>query len=162
MKPFWEYHQQPKLAIATAVLQPQPELLIRCQLSWFNTLANPTAYECQVRTNTSEDNLGVTGSLQWLYEHTTAPVIAFLHSDCEIFEPGWDERVLREFDDPRVGVVGFGGSRGHGDADIYKIPYQLQQLRRIDYLSNTTDAEAHGERFTGSCEVATLDGFALI
>jgi GT2 family glycosyltransferase len=119
-------------------------------------------YECVIRYNTPDDNLGVTGSLQWLYEHTTAPVIAFLHSDLEIFEPGWDARVLKEFDDPKVGLVGFGGGLQHGSTDIYKIPYALGQLARFDYRSNTTDAEQHGERFVESCEVAVLDGFALI
>jgi len=70
--------------------------------------------------------------------------------------------VLREFDDPKVGVVGFGGAKGHGEDDIYKTPYRLTQLRRIGYLSNTQDAETHGERFTGGTDVAVLDGFALI
>ena len=46
--------------------------------------------------------------------------------------------------------------------DIYKVPYYLQQLGRSYYRSNTIDAESHGERFTGACDVATLDGFALI
>src|SRR5262249_39261521 len=36
------------------------------------------------------------------------------------------------------------------------------QLARGAYLSNTDDAESHGRRFTGSCDVAVLDGFALI
>ena len=67
-----------------------------------------------------------------------------------------------EFADPSVGVVGFGGALQHGDPDIYKVPYYLQQLGRSYYRSNTDDAESHGERFTGACDVATLDGFALI
>lgn len=153
-----------QLAITTAVLEQvdgnHGELICRCLQSWQDTAKLPA--EWQTRYNKLDDNLGVTGSLQWLYEHTTAPVIAFLHSDCEIFEPGWDERVLAEFDDPKVGVVGFGGGRQHGHEDIYKTPYRLQQLARFDYLSNTRDAEIHGARFDGSCEVAVLDGFALV
>jgi len=154
----------PWLAITTAVLGEPTSLINNCWNSLENNCTSRSRQgdEWLVRHNTPEDNLGVTGSLQWLYEHTTAPVIAFLHSDLEIFESGWDERVLREFDDPAVGVVGFGGAKGHGEDDIYKTPYNLTQLRRIDYLSNTTDAEQHGTRFTGSCEVAVLDGFALV
>src|SRR5262249_58944005 len=110
-----------------------------------------------IRRNAIDDNLGVTGSLQWLYKHTTAPIIAFLHSDCEIHEKGWDERVLSEFDDSQVGLVGFGGGLIHGTPDIYRTPYRLGQLARGAYLSNTDDAESHGRRFTGSCDVAVLD-----
>lgn len=157
----------PKLAITTAVLEQSNgghgDLICRCHDSWMATSSyTHYTHESVTRWNTPDDNLGVTGSLQWLYEHTTAPIIAYLHSDTEIFEQGWDARVLKEFDDPSVGVVGFGGSIQHGEDDIYKLPYKLTQLRRIGYMSNTTDAEIHGDRFVGSREVAVLDGFALI
>lgn len=153
------------LAITTSFLEGAADtsLILKCQQSWVDTLGDRRDdYERKFRYNTQDDNLGVTGSLQWCYEHTAAPIIAFLHSDCEIFEQGWDERVLREFDDPSVGVVGFGGALQLGEDDIYKKPYEMHQLRRIGYRSNTNDAETHGERFTGECDVATLDGFALI
>lgn len=149
-----------QLAITTAILLPVSELITTCIQSWEKT--RTMRHETCLRENTVDDNLGVTGSLQWCYEHTQAPIIAHFHSDLQIFEPGWDERVLREFDDPRVGVVGFGGALQLGDDDLYRTPYRLQQLRRIDYRSNTHDAEQHGERFTGACDVATLDGFALV
>lgn len=162
---------QPKLAITTAVLAEEtagggakwPPLIERCVNSWSIMITSPSCdIQWVTHSNFPHDNLGVTGSLQWLYEHTTAPIIAFLHSDCEILEQGWDERVLREFDDPEVGLVGFGGGLQHGSDDIYKTPYQLQQLARFGYLSNTTDAESHGTRFTSSCDVAVLDGFCLV
>jgi hypothetical protein len=148
-----------KLAITTAVLGV-PDEVCRSAESHKETATGVNEYACRI--NTQDDNLGVTGSLQWCYEHTTAPIIAFLHSDTEIFEEGWDERVLREFDDPAVGVVGFGGALQLGEDDIYKKPYEMHQLRRIGYMSNTNDAETHGSRFGGECDVATLDGFALI
>jgi len=153
-----------QLAITTAVLE-QPngghgDLVYRCTASQQETAIGE--HEFLIRYNKLSDNLGVTGSLQWLYEHTTAPIIAFLHSDCEIFEQGWDERALREFDDPKVGVVGFGGATQLGHDDLYKTPYKLQQLARFGYASNTKDAEQHGERFEGSRDVAVLDGFSLI
>lgn len=150
-----------KLAVTTAMLNPSPTGVIgRCVESQADTCK--TNIEWRIRWNYLDDNLGVTGSLQWLYENTTADIIAFLHSDLEIFEQGWDERVLAEFEDPAVGIVGFGGALQLGENDIYRTPYKLTQLRRIDYRSNTRDAEAHGERFVGACDVVTLDGFALI
>lgn len=156
----------PRLAITTSVLEPQSELLLKCFHSQCVTTTREPfrsdGHEWLTRHNTPEDNLGVTGSLQWLYEHTTAPIIAFIHSDVEIYEQGWDERVLKEFDDPSVGVVGFGGATQLGADDIYRTPYRLMQLRRINYMSNQTDAEAHGRSFTGECDVATCDGFALV
>lgn len=145
-----------KLAVTTAVLEPCTPLIQRCVKSWL------AGNEWLTRKNSLDDNLGVTGSLQWLYEHTTAPIIAFLHSDCEIHEPGWDERVLKEFADPTIGVVGFGGAVQLGTDDIYKTPYRLQQLARVGYMSNQTDWPTHGALMTGECDVATLDGFSLI
>lgn len=89
-------------------------------------------------------------------------ILAFLHDDVLVHDPDWVQRVLKEFEDPQVGLVGFGGATGHGDPNLYKIPYDYRQLGRSNFLSNMTDAEAHGKRFTTSCDVAVLDGFALI
>jgi hypothetical protein len=108
---------------------------------------------------------GRDGMLQ-AYEHGWRTcgddVTAFLHDDLLIYDPKWSKRVLREFDDASVGLVGFGGALGHGSDDLYKTPYDYRQLGRSWYRSNTTDAELHGERFAGECDVAVLDGFALI
>lgn len=112
--------------------------------------------------NTPESNLGVLGSFQAGYERTTAPVIAYLHDDVTIRDSDWAERVLAEFADPQVGVVGFCGALRHGHVNLYKVPYQLVHLARYDVLSNMDDAEVHGARFAGVCDVAVLDGFALI
>ena len=89
-------------------------------------------------------------------------VLAYIHDDVLIREPNWHEHALKEFEDEKVGVVGFGGALVHGSPDLYKRPYNLQQLGRAFYLSNVDDAEVHGARFTGSSECAVLDGFALI
>jgi hypothetical protein len=89
-------------------------------------------------------------------------ILAYFHDDLLICEPNWHERVLVEFDDPTVGLVGFGGALQHGSADLYRTPYKLQQLGRTDYVSNVEDAEVHGARYEGSCDVAVLDGFVLI
>ena len=90
-------------------------------------------------------------------------VLAYLHDDTlAVNAPGWPERVFAEFKDPAVGLVGFGGALGHGSPELYKAPYDYHQLGRSDFLSNMSDAEAHGTRFDGACDVAVLDGFALI
>lgn len=105
---------------------------------------------------------GPVGCLQLAYEAADTDILALVHDDVEIHEPGWDARVLREFADPSVGVVGFGGATGLADDDIYQTPYRLQQLARHNYASNVDDAEVHGERFAGERDVAVLDGFCLI
>lgn len=90
------------------------------------------------------------------------PLLAFFHDDLLIHDETWVDRVLAEFEDPAVGLVGFGGALGHGSPSLYRDPYDYHQLARHDFRSNMTDAENHGTRFTGSCDVAVLDGFALI
>jgi len=121
-----------------------------------------------VHHNSIDNNLGVVGSYQQILDNVTQDgeirweLLAFIHDDVICRERGWDERVLHEFEDPEVGLVGFGGARWHGVSELYKRPYELIQLVRGDYMSNTDDAEVHGARFTGSCDVAVLDGYVLI
>lgn len=130
--------------------------------TWVNGLADK-ASPVAIQLNTADNNLSVVGSYEHLYRRPIdAEILAFLHDDVICREANWDERVLKEFNDPTVGIVGFGGALQHGDSNIYKTPYRLQQLGRSGYLSNVDDAEVHGQRFTGSCDVAVLDGFALI
>lgn len=101
-------------------------------------------------------------AMQEAYENTDADILCYLHDDVICHEPSWQDRVMKEFQDPKVGVVGFGGSLWHGSPDIYKVPYHISQLGRSYYMSNVDDAEVHGARFTGERDVATLDGFALL
>lgn len=89
-------------------------------------------------------------------------LLVFLHDDLLIHDRDWLVRVEKEFSDPKVGLVGFAGGLVHGSPDLYRTPYKLQQLGRGGFRSNLEDAETHGERFTGSCDIAVLDGFALI
>ena len=113
-------------------------------------------------TNTLENNLGVVGAYGKLYEQHSEDILLYLHDDAICREPDSDLRLMAEFiADPEVAVCGFGGALWHGLPDLYKVPYQLQQLQRGDYRSNVDDAEVHGKRFTGRCNVAVLDGFAL-
>lgn len=106
-------------------------------------------------------NMQIPQCFNAIYASTTEPIISYMHDDVEIYEPGWDNRVLREFDDPSVGLVGFGGALGHGTPNLYTTPYFLPNLARQQFMSNMRSAERHGARFTGARDVAVLDGFAL-
>lgn len=90
-----------------------------------------------------------------------ADILALLHDDLLIHETDWDERILAEFSDPSVVLVGFGGAPGVGAPALYSQPFEVTALGRIGYQSNTRDAERHGSRFLGSRAVAILDGLAL-
>lgn len=92
-----------------------------------------------------------------------AEVVACLHDDLEILVRGWDEEIEELFVRNRHALLcGFGGAKGLGALDIYKTPYRLEQLARVDFISNMKDAEAHGRRSQLPQEVACLDGFSLI
>ena len=106
-------------------------------------------------------NNGVLEAYQWAFEKSHEPILAFIHDDVMIHEHEWDRRVLKEFEDPAVGLVGFGGALGHGTPDLYEVPYHLPNLARQHFMSNMRNAETHGARLTGECDVAVLDGFAL-
>ena len=108
-------------------------------------------------------NSGMLQAYEFGYRHVPdASILAFFHDDLLVHDQDWVSRVLKEFEDPKVGLVGFGGALGHGSPELYKVPYDYHQLGRSDFLSNMTDAENHGKRFTGACDVAVLDGFSLI
>lgn len=133
-----------------------------CQLDRFclEPLADELGERLTVWGSTSRH--GPVACLERGYILSTAPYLAYIHDDVEIYEPGWDATVLAEFDRGGVGVVGFGGAIGLGTDDIYQTPYRLQQLARIGYASNVTDWKTHGGWFNGSRRVATIDGFAMI
>lgn len=89
-------------------------------------------------------------------------VVALLHNDLMVRQPGWDATLLAWFHHhPDAGVVGFHGARGLGAAGIYRTPYRLEQLARWDTMSNLEDAEAHGARRTTPARVAVVDGMAI-
>lgn len=92
-----------------------------------------------------------------------ADVIAALHDDLEIYEGNWGRQVVEWFEQhSKCGLLGFGGGRGLGAADIYQTPYNPMQLARQDFVSNMRDAEAHGRRVQVPTKVACLDGFSQV
>lgn len=97
------------------------------------------------------------------FRNTTEDLIAYLHDDLSVYEHGWDLRVLREFDDPTVGVVGFFGAFAACNPRLYLEPCVTSNFARGWVVSNTR-REAHlvGERYAGCADIAQFDGFALI
>lgn len=106
-------------------------------------------------------NMTIPHCFEAVYRNTTEPIICLIHDDVNIYEQDWDKRVLAQFDNPTVGLVGFGGALGHGTSNLYEVPYHLPNLARQNFMSNMRDAEKHGARFRGERDVVVLDGFAL-
>jgi glycosyltransferase involved in cell wall biosynthesis len=98
-----------------------------------------------------EENVGVVRSLQDAYTASSGDIIAVIHNDLTILEHAWNERVVRVFADPMVGLVGFFGAK-HAAANG----------GRNDCISNLLDAEHHGIRCSGNEAVVLFDGIALI
>lgn len=127
---------------------------LKCVRSWTMNASQPHfAYVVK--------NRDVVEAFQLAYENTRQDIISYCHDDLVIKEKNWDERILREFDDPTVGLVGVAGSLGHGSPNLYTSEYHLPNLARQHFMSNMADAEKHGARFTGVRDVACLDGMAL-
>lgn len=125
-----------------------------CVDTWYATASNDHPWILA-------PHMSIPQCFEAVYKSTTEPILALIHDDVEIYEKGWDLRVLAQFEDPQVGVVGFGGALGHGSPNLYKVPYHLPNLARQNFMSNMRSAETHGTRFIGERDVAILDGFAL-
>ncbi|MDE2104233.1 MAG: glycosyltransferase family 2 protein [Patescibacteria group bacterium] len=132
------------------------------------TLRQPTWESCLNSWHhpyTLLDNKACGDSLMESYqkaaESSSADILGYVHDDVVCLVDDWKARVMAEFDDSEVGLVGFGGALSHGTPDIYRTSYVLTQIGRGKFLSNMKEAENHGRRFQGSCDVAVLDGFVL-
>lgn len=89
-------------------------------------------------------------------------IVAYMHDDVFIHEDGWDERVVRAFQDPTVVLGGFMGSIGMASEGQYDIPYQMHHLARYGCRSNLTNALQHGEHTVAECPVSFVDGLSMI
>lgn len=93
----------------------------------------------------------------------TPKVIVALHDDVEVYEDGWDAKVLAAFASKQnLGLAGFSGAAGLGADDIYRTEYSPMQLARQGFVSNLRDAEAHGRRSEVVEASVCCDGFSLI
>lgn len=130
---------------------------------------------CEFVTGRAPENRGISHGLRALFElaRTSWPddpeheLLAFIHDDLFVKEDGWDERVRRAFDDPKVGLVGFAGATGLGFDDLYRNPAYKDRgdrgLVREGFASNLVGcAEAFGVRVTTETPCVFLDGMAVI
>jgi GT2 family glycosyltransferase len=131
------------------------------QPSWQSCVASWHETASKVYPHRIIRHFDVLEAYQIAYEDSTEPVIAYIHDDVMIYEPNWDVRVLKEFEDPTVGLVGFGGAWGHGEPWMYQRPFEVPSLVRKGFMSNQRTAERDGSRMTGERDVAVLDGFAM-
>lgn len=100
----------------------------------------------------NEENVGVLKSMNQCIEKSNGDVVAILHNDVNVFEIGWDKRVMGEFyKDQLLGLAGFLGAQGC-----------MPDGGRMNTVSNLLEAEIHGERVTGTKRVAIFDGLSLI
>lgn len=131
-----------------------------CLASWADGDIAPTGWNARLMENdlTGESLME---SYQRAFEESTADIIGYIHDDLICHDHLWHQRVKQEFSDESIGLVGFAGAKGHGALDLYTSPYKLSNLGRERFMSNLIEAEQHGERFAGSCDVSVLDGLAI-
>jgi hypothetical protein len=91
-------------------------------------------------------------------------IACHVHDDLELVETPnrfWDVATISAFDDPKIGLVGWGGATGLGHKDLYKVQYKIENLARENYASAVSDWKEHGSYLDRPREVAVLDGFAM-
>lgn len=119
----------------------------------------------------NDENIGVLPALNqaWRVLKNITDYIFYTHNDVLIHEKGWDDKLVRILsEEENVGVAGFYGAKGIGTNDIYKSPYIMQQLIRLQNVSNChrMNAAIHGFRPIRNNketeDVAVMDGFSLI
>lgn len=116
----------------------------------------------------NDKNVGLPKALNQALKVNTDDYLFCTHTDIEMFERGWDTKVLEAIKQHgNVGVAGFYGAKGIGTPDIYQTPYQMHQLVRIapfaGLLCRQDPAIHHHRQFTDLYEeCAVLDGFSLI
>jgi len=117
----------------------------------------------------NDKNVGLPKALNQALKINYHDYLFATHTDITMFESGWDskvKRILTEFDG-NVGVAGFYGAKGIGTDNIYKVPYQMEQLIRIATIAGDRCRQDplvhHHRQFKGEWEeCAVLDGFSLI
>ena len=114
------------------------------------------------------ENIGLPKALNLILEASKTDYVFFTHSDVEMFEQDWDEKVIKSLNEAgNVGVAGFYGAMGIGTGDIYKTPYVMNQLVRTNPIAGNRckqDPAIHGHsQFNQDwIKCAVLDGFSLI
>lgn len=103
--------------------------------------------------------MDILDAYQWAYENSNADILGYIHDDLLCEELGWRERVAAEFEDARIGLVGFAGAPGFCHPSMCE--FNPHAMGRIGFRSNLVNAETHGARDAGSFNAVVLDGLAL-
>lgn len=96
-----------------------------------------------------------------LWARDKVDITIYAHDDVTIHDTNWLDYFDKAFEFDDIVAVGLGGATGLGHPDLYKYPYQLQNMARRGYKSNQTDWDVHGSRWTGLAPVAVLDAFVM-
>lgn len=117
----------------------------------------------------NHENVGVMPALNqaWSILRNATDYLFSLHNDVMLHEQNFDDKLVRVLSSlPDVGVAGFYGAKGLAVSSIYRTPYEISQLVRIENVSACLRMNPfihnfrppHGE----SEEVAVMDGFSLL
>lgn len=117
-------------------------------------------YPVRIRNNPNNE-VSPCAVYQRILQEETCDILVYLHSDLTIHDPTWMTRLEAIFTNPNCVVAGLGGATALGHPDIYRKPYELQQLARYGYASNQSDWQVHGSHEAGIKRVAVLDAFLL-
>lgn len=90
-----------------------------------------------------------------------ADVLIYAHDDVKIHDKDWLERVMEPFEDVNTVAVGLGGATSLGTEDLYRKPFDINEMRRGGYMSNQDDWQVHGIHETGKKQVVVLDAFFM-
>lgn len=117
----------------------------------------------------NSENVGVVKGMNqaWHMLKNSTDYIFYIHNDTFLYEKNWSNRLLECLSEaPQCGVAGFYGAKGIGTGDVYKTPYYMQQLIRLENVSGCyrMNAAVHGYKPPRGQleEVAVMDGFSLI
>lgn len=129
--------------------------------SWPVNSANEVRYR---PVNNRDNRMTPCDAYQKALNACESDILVMVHDDVTIHDADWLERIeymfSGGFSENKV-AVGFGGATSLGRPNLYRRPYDIWNMARGGYASNQTDAEVHGDRFTGVRRVAVLDAFLL-
>src|SRR5437868_11331309 len=118
------------MSLALAIFCPSCGGHEEAVTTWQDTMSKP--WPIIVDDRTEDEEAGFLTKCDKFWRTCDADIIGYLHADLYTLEHGWDQRVLEQFADPQVGVVGFVGATQLGTDDIYKVGYNFRQLARAD------------------------------
>ncbi|HUV09938.1 MAG TPA: glycosyltransferase [Acidimicrobiia bacterium] len=115
----------------------------------------PTPFPVRVIRN--ERNEGNFWPLRQVADASTDDIVATMHNDLLIYQPGWNVRLEAAFAaDPMLGLVGFAG-----DDEIGADGQRVSTMSNLRGTRGHASAEAIGTRITGLRPAAAVDGLFM-